>query len=247
MLHLIVTGRSQERGHWRNTTLSVAAHAGLVLAIVVTRPTSPVLTPHAPGGFAPTERVRFMVAPPPTPSDTKSSVAKAKRIVAPVAPKLIGPPTLTLNIPIADFDTVGVGDIDLTSKVTDTTDFTAHTLADAIGASLVNRRPSTAPADGIYRADAVDRIVTPLTDNPKPVYPRSLESAGVEADFTVMFVVDSTGRVDAGTVQVPRDVHRLFADAVRYALSRSRYLPAQLGGRAVRQLVAQEFVFRMPR
>ena len=60
----------------------------------------------------------------------------------------------------------------------------------------------------------------------------------MEADFTVMFVVDSTGRVDDGTVEVPRDVHRLFADAVRYALSRSRYLPAQLAGRPVRQLVA---------
>ena len=62
-----------------------------------------------------------------------------------------------------------------------------------------------------------------------------------------MFVVDSTGRVDGSTLEVPKSVHRLFADAVRYTLSRSRYLPATLGGRPVRQLVAQEFVFRMRR
>jgi hypothetical protein len=34
---------------------------------------------------------------------------------------------------------------------------------------------------------------------------------------------------------------------VRYALMRSRYLPAQLAGRPVRQLVSQEFIFRMAR
>ncbi len=249
MLHLIVTGRSQEPGQLRNASLSFAAHAGLVLAFVVARPTTPVLAPHAPGGFAPIERVRFMIAPAPQPAaESHPSAARARRIVAPSASPKFSPPALALEIPTVDLDTVaGAGDLDLSSKVVDTSDFKPRTLADAIGASLVNRRASAVPVDGIYRADAVDRVVTPLSDNPKPVYPRSMENAGVEADFTVMFVVDSTGRVDAGTVEVPRDVHRLFADAVRYALSRSRYLPAQLAGRSVRQLVAQEFVFRMPR
>src|SRR5262249_33015256 len=141
-------------------------------------------------------------------------------------------------------------DIDLTGKVSDSSDFAApRTLAEVIGAALVSRRTAAATigAYGAYSAEVVDRVVTPLTDNPRPVYPSSLERQGIEADFTVKFVVDSTGRVDGSTLEVPTSVHSLFADAVRYALSRSRYLPATLGGRPVRQLVAQEFVFRMRR
>src|SRR5262249_2120298 len=128
----------------------------------------------------------------------------------------------------------------------DSLDFTPRTLAEAIGAALVSRRSAAVPASGIYTAEGVDRVVTPLK-NPKPIYPRSLELQGVEADFTVRFVVDSTGPVDGSTLDVPGGVHLLFADAVRYALSRSRFLPAQIAGRPVRQLVAQEFIFRMPR
>jgi protein TonB len=247
MLHLIVTGRAAELGRVRTATLSIAVHAGLVLAAISSRSSLPARTAHAFGAIAPLERVRFMVAPRPA-AENRPSVLKPKRAAAPAASPVGPMPALSLSIPTADLDSAsGIDKLDLTTKVADTADFKPQTLAEVIGASLVSRRSSAPPADGVYHADAVDRIVTPFADNPKPVYPRSMESAGIEADFTVMFVVDSTGRVDAGTLEVPRNVHRLFADAVRYALSRSRYLPAQLGGRPVRQLVAQEFVFRMPR
>jgi hypothetical protein len=37
----------------------------------------------------------------------------------------------------------------------------------------------------------------------------------------------------------------LFTDAVRSALLDARFRPAEVGGRAVRQLVAQSFAFRL--
>jgi hypothetical protein len=165
------------------------------------------------------------------------------------ASPIVPVPKLALSIPVADLDSVtGIDTLNLTGAVSDSLDFGARTLADAINVALVGKRSNAVPAaNGAYSADVVDRVVTPLNDNPRPVYPRSLQSSGVEADFTVMFVVDSTGRVDEKTLEVPGNVHRLFAEAVRYALVRSRYLPAMLAGRPVRQLVSQEFVFRMVR
>lgn len=248
MLHLFVTGRTLELGRFRATTLSVALHAGLILAAVTSRSSLPVRSPHV-GAGAPVERIRFVIAERPTePSRSPAAPVKVKRPSAPLVAPIGKMPTLSLTIPAADLDTAArVGDIDLTSKVTDSSDFKSTTLADVIGAALINRRSATPAPGGVYRAEAVDRIVAPYADNPKPAYPRSLESMGVEADFTVMFVVDSTGRVDEGSLDVPTSVHRLFADAVRYALLRSRYSPAQIAGHPVRQLVAQEFVFRMKR
>jgi hypothetical protein len=247
MLHLIVTGRAAELGRFRATSFSVVAHAGLALALIAPRPSRDA---HAPRGImrAPSlERVHFMVAPPPRAEDRPTGAVKARRSAARPVVRGPAPPALSLTIPTDVANATPVDDLDLTGAITDSLDFKPppRTLAEAIGAALVNRRATAPPANGVYTADGVDRVVSPLSGNPKPVYPRSLESQGVEADFTVMFVVDSTGRVDAGSLEVPRDVHRLFADAVRYALSRSRYLPATIAGRPVRQLVAQEFIFRM--
>jgi hypothetical protein len=247
MLHLIVSGRAAELGRYRATTLSIAAHAGLILLAVTSRSALPVHAPSAFGAVAPLERVRFIVARPAVP-DAQPSAVKSRRVAAPAPTLAAKLPALSLAIPTVDLDSAsGIDNLDLTTKVADTADFKPRTLADAIDASLITRRAGAPPPDGVYRPEAVDRIVTPFSDNPKPIYPRSLEASRIEADFTVMFVVDSTGRVDPGTLEVPKSVHRLFADAVRYALSRSRYLPAQLAGHPVRQLVSQEFIFRMAR
>jgi TonB family protein len=252
MLHLIVTGRAAELGRYRVAALSVAAHVGLVVAVISSRPSLPGRSAGGLVALPPLERVRYLVvAPVPAPAPKKETPAppvKARR-AAPARSPIGNVPALTLSIPTTDLDSAtGIDKLNVTQTVSDTADFRPRTLADAIGASLFSRHAAAPPpVDGVYRADAVDRVVTPLDDNPRPAYPRSLQSQGVEADFTVLFVVDSTGRVDPRTLEVPGSVHRLFADAVRYALSRSRYLPAQIAGRPVRQLVSQEFVFRMAR
>jgi len=41
----------------------------------------------------------------------------------------------------------------------------------------------------------------------------------------------------------PPSAHSLFVEAVRQALRKSRYYPAEFGGRKVRQLVEQRFTF----
>jgi protein TonB len=53
--------------------------------------------------------------------------------------------------------------------------------------------------------------------------------------------------VEQGSVRVPDTSHDLFASAVRDALNRARFKPAEAGGRKVRQLAEQVFTFRIER
>lgn len=101
------------------------------------------------------------------------------------------------------------------------------------------------PEGGVYTARLVDRIVVARADNPRPEYPRTLRALAVEGDVLVRFVVDSTGRVEGASVAILEETHHLFGDAVRRWLSRTRYHPAEVAGRAVRQLVEQRVGFAL--
>jgi TonB family protein len=115
----------------------------------------------------------------------------------------------------------------------------AARLSDAV------RPPAPMVNNGIYTTDLVDQPVTPRPGNPKPRYPESLRAAGVEAEVSVLFVVDTTGRVDEPSIKFATRVHELFMDAIRVSLTRSRFFPARLSGSVVPQLVQQSFRFEL--
>jgi protein TonB len=71
--------------------------------------------------------------------------------------------------------------------------------------------------------------------------------AGVEGQVIAVFVVDEDGRAEEGSVRFVRSDNRLFEDAVKLALRRMRFIPAQVGGKKVRQLVQMPFVFTLAR
>ena len=108
-------------------------------------------------------------------------------------------------------------------------------------------RDSLRRAGGAYSADLVEKAVAPRPGNPAPAYPASLRAAQLEGNVLARFVVDTTGRVEAASINFPEATHVLFADAVRQSLLRSRYLPAVLDDHAVRQLVEQRFAFTLTR
>ena len=74
-----------------------------------------------------------------------------------------------------------------------------------------------------------------------PQYPETLRSAGIEGEVDAQFVVDTTGR--AMSLEIKKSTNDLFAAAVRAALPRMRFYPAEIGGKKVRQLVQQPFTF----
>ena len=95
-------------------------------------------------------------------------------------------------------------------------------------------------------AFTVDREVVPLR-GVAPRYPTLLASANIEGTVVLQFVVDTLGRVERGSVDVLRADHALFEQSVREALARMRFVPAEAGGRKVRQLVEQPFTFALTR
>ena len=113
------------------------------------------------------------------------------------------------------------------------------------------RRDGAAPTrpgapDGAYFEYQVEVPVTPLVAV-SPVYPAALHAQGVEGQVIAQFVVDAAGVPEAGSFRVIESSHDLFSAAARGAVERTRFVPAQVGGRAVRQVVQQPFVFRLNR
>jgi protein TonB len=70
---------------------------------------------------------------------------------------------------------------------------------------------------------------------------------GVEGRVSAEFVVNEQGRAEEESIRFVRSDNRLFNDAVRAALLRMRFIPAEVGGRKVRQLVEMPFVFAIAR
>jgi periplasmic protein TonB len=105
-----------------------------------------------------------------------------------------------------------------------------------------------APAlNGVFLANEVEKPVMVLPGTAGPSYPESLRAAGIEGQVLAQFVVDSVGRVELATFQVLDRPHPLFVAAVRSALVRMRYLPAEARGARVAQLVQQSFHFSVRR
>ena len=137
-------------------------------------------------------------------------------------------------------------DIDLSSRITNESDFGEIDTGALVDASAMWAL-SHPGKHGAYTQDVVERVAWPHRDNPRPRYPAELQRAGVEGSLLVQFVVDSTGRVDEKTLTFPNDARPGFLRAVRDALVRSRYFPAELAGMRVRQLVQQQFTFVIAR
>ena len=107
--------------------------------------------------------------------------------------------------------------------------------------------PSGTPSTGIWSEHTVEKPVIAIGDAPRPRYPELLRSAGVEGEVLAQFVVDTTGRVEAGSFRVLRSSHPLFSQAIERVIPLARFVPAEAGGRRVRQLVQQPFTFAIQR
>ena len=107
--------------------------------------------------------------------------------------------------------------------------------------------PTTMNADLPYFDFQVEKPAAPIPGTGAPRYPATLRSAGIDGEVLTQFVVDTTGRVEIDSYKVIRKSHDLFDASVRAALPSMRFAPAEVGGRKVRQLVQQPFVFQLAR
>ncbi|MHB8838070.1 MAG: energy transducer TonB [Gemmatimonadaceae bacterium] len=131
--------------------------------------------------------------------------------------------------------------IDLSRPVTNPDDFTGT----GTPGGFANGVAAVAPADPgqTYLDFEVQKPVVQVPGSAVPRYPELLKAAGVEGEVLVEFTVDSTGRAEPASFKVLKTSHELFALAVRNAMPGMRFLPAEVDGRKVKQLVRQPFVF----
>jgi TonB family protein len=91
----------------------------------------------------------------------------------------------------------------------------------------------------------VDRQVALRPGNPAPRYPAALRHQGEEGEVEVSFVVDTAGRVEAGSAFVTRTTHTGFVEVTMELIPRLRFSPAEIAGIRVRQRAAMPFIFSM--
>lgn len=82
---------------------------------------------------------------------------------------------------------------------------------------------------------------------PPQNYPELLRQAGIEGTVLVQAVIDTTGHVEEGSVQIIRSDHAQFDRPARAMLQRCVYRPGRIRGRPVRVLVQQPITFSITR
>jgi TonB family protein len=106
-----------------------------------------------------------------------------------------------------------------------------------------NAVPGDAPVR-VYTAEEVDTVArVDSTGMSEPSYPDSLYAFGVAGQVVAQFVVDTTGLVIPETITAISSTHAAFTESVRRALRRSKFRPAVLAGRRVRQVIVLPYRF----
>lgn len=220
------------RPRWGGSIVSTAAHAALISGAVALTATAGERPPEAPA-----PRVPF-IAIAPTPPVAPPRVANA----APATSNRV-----TTTTPVLQVSTeipLGLPDIDLTRAVVGVDEFASTRGGTLVGAvSGVPGGTGVVDASGAWLAEQVEKPVVMLPGSPAPTYPEALRSAGIAGSVMVEFVVDTLGRVEAGSGRVVSADHDQFAVSAKSVLNRLRFLPAQAQGRKVRQLVRLPFRF----
>jgi protein TonB len=189
-----------------SSALSLAIHAGLVLTVVW----------GTARGDPPTIRLRLPIQLPPVPGRSGPEQPPMPRVP---------------NVPDADV------------QLPDLPAVVLEGAAHPPSGPLIPVRPQPGGLDGatapsVTETEALD---IRLVDDPPvllagriPAYPELLRQAGVEGRVVLEAVVDTLGRVEAGSITVVAATHLAFVASARQALAGALFRPARVGGRAVR-------------
>ncbi|MEX0908759.1 MAG: energy transducer TonB [Gemmatimonadaceae bacterium] len=186
---------------------------------------------------------------PKAPEPAKAAPRKAPsapRVGAPAPPRGFQILQAPVNIPVS------IPEVDLSAVVTNEADFSGRGVAGGSSKGVeggTGDAKSKGTVGGLsnqpYFEFQVEEAATPSGGNAAPEYPNSMRESGMIGRVVVQFVVGANGRVESGSIKVLESTNSAFAAAVREVLPRHRFSPAKIGGRAVRQLVQQPFVFRL--
>jgi outer membrane biosynthesis protein TonB len=207
-----------------STAASLAVHT-LIIALAVLATARPGHTRPGPEHVIPIPVFR----PPRSAPTTSRSTATGGTIRGGHGDGLPAPPP-TVDVPAPGPTQVGSG----------------YSLDTTWSAGTPQRQPGSGSTDQPETAGAVDVAAVAIPGTPPPTYPTLMREAGISARLTVQFIVDTTGHAGAPTVlaaDVGGDTRDAFLSSIVRSLAHTRFRPATIGGRPVRQLVQQEFDF----
>ncbi|HVX41327.1 MAG TPA: hypothetical protein VHB25_17315 [Gemmatimonadaceae bacterium] len=107
--------------------------------------------------------------------------------------------------------------------------------------------PPSRGRDSVFSVLDVDTAVVRTANSAAPAYPLSMLEKNITGVVSAQYVVDTTGFADSASFTVLAATNQAFVDAVRAALPYMRFTPAKIGAIKVRQLVEQQFTFRISR
>lgn len=99
--------------------------------------------------------------------------------------------------------------------------------------------------DSVYSVLEVDSAVVRYADSAAPSYPPDLLAKNIQGTVYTEYIVDTSGQADTASLVILRSTHPEFTQAVREALPYMHFRPAKFGERKVKQLVQQQFTFRI--
>ncbi len=230
MLNNLIESRAKKQSLAGTTVVSLVIHVVLVLGAVYA-----TLNAGQNDDKAKVEDVKFVENTPKDEPKPKDEPPPPKQEVASVAPPK-GFQVLVMPVDIPDV----IPEVDLSKKATDEADFSGKGVAGGSSKGVGSGPP--VDMNQPFFEFQVEKPVVP-NGGTTPRYPDILRSAGVEGEVLAQFVVDTSGRVEMGSFKVLRSSHDLFVAAVRQALPGMKFIPAEVGGRHVKQLVQQPFSF----
>jgi hypothetical protein len=111
-------------------------------------------------------------------------------------------------------------------------------------ASTPEAPPMKGP-DSVYSVLDVDIAVVRSASSAAPAYPLKLLEKHVTGYVNAQYIVDTTGFADTTSFVVLQSTNTEFTSAVRDVLPYMRFEPARIGPAKVRQLVQQQFTFKI--
>jgi len=191
---------------------------------------------------------------PPPPKEAPKPKAPPKVVDVPRLPKEVAPaPPKGFKVvpPLVNIPT-NLPTIDLSKAVTNEKDFSGKGVAGGSDNGVkggTGKEGDTGKSAGLedhgpYMEFQVEKPVEKIGGD-APEYPSSLRESGIEGQVLAQFVVNESGRYEAGTLKILSSSNSAFTAAVKDALPRMRFSAAQIGGKKVQQLVQMPFQFHL--
>jgi protein TonB len=238
MFNNLIESKAKRQKRYGGSMASIIIHGALIAGIVIATAGAGIAAEEAKE-----EKVDFVEVKKDEPKPPEPEKPPPPPDVVVQAPPPKGFQVLSAPVEIPDV----IPEIDLSKKVTDEADFSGKGVAGGVAKGVEGGKGPVPQGDQPYFDFQVEKPVVMAPGTTGPAYPDMLRSAGIEGTVLAQFVVDTTGRAEMSTFKALKSDNALFETAVKNALQRMRFLPAEVGGRKVKQLVQQPFQFSLNR